>query len=347
MLKLRHLLSAIFISSTLITSCAVAQSLTQIRDTVNNANGTPFTGTVVITWNGFTGPTGGTVSPLSTSAKIYTGALSVLLVPTTTASAGTYYQAVYNSNDGLVTWAEIWEVPPSPTPLTVSQVRQSSTQGGGSGTGGSGSGGSGTSGGTQYATLPISISEVTNLSADLASVNASLNSLTTQLTTLGTTGSATNAVFVDGETPSGTANGSNTSFALAHTPAPSTSLTLYRNGLIQSSGIDFTLLGGAITFNTGSIPQSGDILQAHYRMAGTGASANFADAEIPGGVANGTNLGFSLAAAPNPASSLQLYKNGVLLQLNGDYSLSGSTITFVSAAVTPQSGDKIMANYRH
>lgn len=346
MVKLRHLLPALFISSTLITTCTVAQSLTQIRDTVNNANGTPFTGTVVITWNGFTGPAGGTISPLSTSAKIYNGALSVLLVPTTTASAGTYYQAVYNSNDGLVTWSEIWQVPPSPTPLLVSQVRQSSTQGGTGGTGGTGGPG-GTTGGTQYATLPISIGDVTNLSADLASINASISSLTTQVSNLGATGSTTNALFVDAEVPSGTANGANASFVLAHTPAPSTSLTLYRNGLIQSSSIDYTLVGATITFNSGSIPQTGDILQAYYRMAGTGASVTFADQEVPSGVADGSNLAFGLDAAPNPASSLQLYKNGVLLQLNRDYTLSGSTITFVSTAVAPQSGDKLLANYRH
>ncbi len=347
MVKLRHLLSAIFISSTLITTCAVAQSLTQIRDTVYNANGAPFTGTVIITWNGFTGPSGGTVSPLSTSAKIYNGALSVLLVPTTTASAGTYYQAVYNSNDGLVTWSEIWQVPPSPTPLTLSQVRQSSTQGGGSGNNGGGSTGSGGSGGTQYATLPISISQVTNLSADLATINASLNSLTTQVTGLGASGTTTNAAFVDAETPAGVVNGSNSSFTLAQTPAPSTSLNLYRNGLIQLSGLDFTLVGTAITFSSGSIPQTGDILQAYYRMAGASGTVSFADGEAPGGVANGVNLSFSLAAAPNPASSLQLYKNGVLLQLNGDFTLSGATINFVSMAVTPQSGDKLIANYRH
>jgi len=82
-------------------------------------------------------------------------------------------------------------------------------------------------------------------------------------------------------------------------------------------------------------------------MAGTSGTVSFADAEVPGGVANGVNLAFSLAAAPNPASSLQLYKNGVLLQLNGDFTLSGSTITFVNTAIAPQSGDKLIANYRH
>lgn len=348
MVKFRHLLSALIIGSTLITTCAVAQSLTEIRDTVLNADGSPFTGTVVITWNGFTGPSGGTISPLSTSAKIYNGALSVLLVPTTTASAGTYYQAVYNSDDGLVTWSEIWQVPPSPIPLTLSQVRQSSTQGAGGGgsTGGGGGGGTG-SGTTQYATLPISIDQVTNLSADLASINSSLSSLTTQLNGLSLASSTTNAVFVDAETPTGTPNGTNAAFTLANPPSPGGSLTLFRNGLIQSSNIDFTLSGSTITFNAGSIPQTGDILQAYYRIAGTGTTSAFADAETPGGVIDGVNLAFTLAATPNPASGLKLYKNGVLLQIGGDYTLSGNTVTFINATIAPQPGDKLVANYRH
>jgi hypothetical protein len=345
MVKLRHLLSALIIGSTLITTCAVAQSLTEIRDTVLNANGSPFTGTVVITWNGFTGPSGGTISPLSTSAKIYNGALSVLLVPTTTASAGTYYQAVYNSNDGLVTWSETWQVPPSPIPLTLSQIRQSSNQGGGNG-GTSGGGGTG-SGTTQFATLPISIDQVTDLGADLASINSSLSSLTTQLNNLGLASTTTNAIFVDAETPTGAPNGSNVSFTLANAPSPGGSLTLYRNGLVQSNSIDYTLSGATITFSAGSIPQTGDILQAYYRISGTGPTATFSDAEIPAGIIDGVNLAFTLAATPNPANSLKLYKNGVLLQLNGDYTLNGSTVTFVNATVAPQPGDKIVANYRH
>src|ERR1700728_742890 len=179
MVKIRQLLPFLFICSTLFVTSAFAQTtLTEIRDTVTNSDGTPFNGTVVITWNGYANP--GTVSPLSTSANIYNGALSVLLVPTTTASAGAYYQAVYNSSDGTVTWSEIWQVPPSATPLTLSQVRQSSTQG----SGGSGSGSGSGSGGSQYATLPIDISEITGLSSDLASLTGSISSLTTQVNSL-------------------------------------------------------------------------------------------------------------------------------------------------------------------
>src|ERR1700722_6370839 len=99
MVKFRHLLAAIIVCISLATICAFAQSsLTQIRDTITNPDGTPFSGMVVITWNGFSVPSGTPVSELSASAQIYNGALSVLLVPTTTATAGTYYQVVYSSS---------------------------------------------------------------------------------------------------------------------------------------------------------------------------------------------------------------------------------------------------------
>jgi hypothetical protein len=170
MVKFRHLLAALFIFLSLAYVCAFAQStFTQIRDVVTNSNGTPFNGMVVITWNGYSAPGGTPVSQLSASARIYNGALSVLLVPTTTATAGTYYQVVYTSSDGTVTWTETWQVPPSTTALTIAQVRQSTTQGSGSGSSGGGGSGSG------YATLPINISDVTNLSSDLSTINTSIS----------------------------------------------------------------------------------------------------------------------------------------------------------------------------
>lgn len=342
MIKPRHLLPAAIVSFLIALSASAQTSLTEIRDTVTNVDGSPFNGTVIITWNGFTGPSGGTTSPLSTSANIYNGALSVLLVPTTTGAAGTYYQAVYNSSDGTVTWTEDWQVPASSTPLTLSQVRISSTQ---------------TSGGTaplgvQYATLPIPISAVTNLGSDLNSINQNITTLTTQYSTLTTTvnglkATGTTVAFVDDETPSGTLNGSNVSFTLSQVPSPSTSLAIYRNGLLQANGTDYTLTNSSIAFVAGSIPKTGDILLAYYRITGTGSSFNFADAETPSGTINGTNLLFTLVATPNPSASLKLFKNGVLLQPSGDYTLSGSTITFANTTTTPQAGDVLVANYRH
>lgn len=69
---------------------------------------------------------------------------------------------------------------------------------------------------------------------------------------------------VDGETPAGTLNGTNLIFTLAFQPAAS-SLHLYRNGLRQKLGLDYTLSGNTITFLVAAVPQPGDTLLADYR----------------------------------------------------------------------------------
>src|SRR5438270_2769644 len=133
MIKLRHWLSITFFIALLFPVSAPGQSsLTLIRDTVTQPNGTPFQGTVVITWMSPSAPTGSNPAPNSTSVKIYNGALSVLLVPTTTATPSAYYQAIYNSSDGLVSWTEAWQVPASVVPLSLSSVRTTASGGGSS-----------------------------------------------------------------------------------------------------------------------------------------------------------------------------------------------------------------------
>jgi hypothetical protein len=71
--------------------------------------------------------------------------------------------------------------------------------------------------------------------------------------------------FADNETPSGTINGSNTSFTLAHAPL-GTSLSLYKNGQLQIAGgaADYTLSSSTITYN--AAPKTGDVLIANYRF---------------------------------------------------------------------------------
>ena len=353
MFDIRQKLSRYIVVSLLSAVCAFTQTstLSQIQDTVNTSAGAPFNGTVVITWTGNTSSLG--TAPFNTSVKISNGVLSVLLAPSTTITPIAYYQAVYNSSDGLTTWTETWAVPPSPTPLTLSQVKV--TNANGSGGGGSGSGGSG----------QIQISNVIGLSSDLNALNSALsdttattqnlnllitnlsNTVTGLSNTVGTLAAGgTTANFVDDETPAGPINGSNAVFTLAQTPAAATDLALYLNGLLQELGTDYTLSGTTITFASDEKPQTGDELLAFYRIAGTGAAATFVDAETPVGSVNGTNLAFSLANVPNPATSLKLFKNGALLAQNVDYTLANQIITFASAAVTPMAGDSLSASYR-
>jgi hypothetical protein len=71
--------------------------------------------------------------------------------------------------------------------------------------------------------------------------------------------------FVDAEIPSGTANGSNSSFTISARPSPASSLQFFRNGLLYRAGSDYTLNDTTITFVSESIPQAGDILLTYYR----------------------------------------------------------------------------------
>lgn len=70
--------------------------------------------------------------------------------------------------------------------------------------------------------------------------------------------------FVDKETPTGSINGSNTTFTLANTPT-SGSEHVYLNGILQESGAgnDYTISGATITYL--SAPQTGDRLRVSYR----------------------------------------------------------------------------------
>ena len=84
--------------------------------------------------------------------------------------------------------------------------------------------------------------------------------------------------YVDSEVPSGQTDGSNTVFTLAQLPTPSTSLLLYRNGLLMTAGVDYNLANQQIRFVAGAVPQVGDILQAFYRTTNTVTSRSVTSA---------------------------------------------------------------------
>jgi hypothetical protein len=75
---------------------------------------------------------------------------------------------------------------------------------------------------------------------------------------------------------------------------------------------------------------------------GTPSGGVGAWSEQPSGSMNGTNLTFTLAAAPSPSAGLILALNGLILRPGTDYSLSGQTITLVNA---PSSTDWLRAWY--
>lgn len=77
-------------------------------------------------------------------------------------------------------------------------------------------------------------------------------------------GSVLTGTFADAETPTGLINSANTTYTLAHTPSPATSLKLFKNGqALIASGADYTLATATITMV--SAPKTGDVLIAYYR----------------------------------------------------------------------------------
>lgn len=257
-------------------------ALTTIQDILYRADGTRFNGQIFISWNAFQAGDTSNIATAQVTLPIVNGVLSVQLVPTTTASAGANYQVTYNSA-GVYQFSQTWAVPPSSTPLRVADVLVST----GSVVGGGGSAGSITS-------QPIQISDVVGLTNALALVpqkgvgyalgRAAVIDTSGQID--GAAGNLGDCVRVDGssgpcggnsggvlplysdaEVPSGAINGLNTTFTLANTPSPASSLLLYVNGLLMDQGLDYVISGATITFALSSVPQTGDVLLASYRYA--------------------------------------------------------------------------------
>ena len=113
------------------------------------------------------------------------------------------------------------------------------------------------------------------------------------------------------------------SFTLAWTPSPTTSLQVFRNGILQKQTLDYTLTGSAIQFVAGAIPQMGDVLLASYRIVPAGGTT-------PGvlciGVGTSTNQSSStsLGTCTIPAGTL---RTGDRIEIRFDVSHDGGTST--------------------
>ncbi len=95
--------------------CAVAQAplaVTTVQDTVYSASGSPASGTVLVSWAGFTTASGAVVPAGTTSATIgANGVLSIALAPNAGATPmGSYYTATFHLSDGT-TSRQYWVVP--------------------------------------------------------------------------------------------------------------------------------------------------------------------------------------------------------------------------------------------
>jgi len=259
-------------------------TLTTIQDVIYLATGVPYNGLAIITWTPFVAGNSSNIATQSVTVNIVGGNLMVQLVPTTNANPSGYYSVTYTSA-GNDQFTESWAVPPSTKPLLISDVLMAPY----------------TTTGTTPSTLltgsqPVPESNVIGLSADLAArppegpdygagvaiidANGALEAIAGNVSDCvhvdgssgpcGTASAATGPSFTDGETPGGLVNGANTAFTTIVAPTPSSSLALYRNGVMQKPGLDYTLNGNSVQFRAASTPQVGDTLLAYYRVAPPG-----------------------------------------------------------------------------
>jgi len=110
-------------------------------------------------------------------------------------------------------------------------------------------------------TSSIPMSSVTGLNAALAQLNTSVANLQSAINGLNATSR------ISGEVVSGAVNGVNAVFQLKYVPSPAQPVLVYRNGIRQNSGSDYVLSGTTITFASGAIPQTGDVVLADYATA--------------------------------------------------------------------------------
>ncbi|MBD3207725.1 hypothetical protein GF319_15455 [Candidatus Bathyarchaeota archaeon] len=77
-----------------------------------------------------------------------------------------------------------------------------------------------------------------------------------------------------------------------------------------------------------------------------GSGQGYVDKETPTGSIDGSNTTFTLDRTPNPAASLQLYLNGLLLKegTGNDYTIDGKEITMLYA---PEADSNFLAWYRY
>jgi hypothetical protein len=311
--------------------------LTTIQDVLYKADGTRFNGVLTISWTSFQAVDNSAIVTQSTTVKVLDGNLRVQLVPSTTATPAGSYSVVYNS-DGRIQFRERWAVPSSARALRVREVRVAES---GDATAGGSSGGSDSG--------PIYESDVVGLVADLGSrpvkaanfaagrvamVNSAglLESVSGPpadcVRVDGTTGACGSAppAFVDGDAPAGIVDGSNASFALAAAPEPASSLSVYRNGLLQKIGLDYTLSGRTIQFVPEAVPQPGDTLLASYRagMTESGASLIYPSAQVLCSGTGAATTSTSLAGVGTCSIPAGLLQPGDRVEARFDYEHQGA-----------------------
>jgi hypothetical protein len=163
--------------------------------------------------------------------------------------------------------------------------------------------------------------------------------------------------FVDAEVPAGVIDGKNGTYKLAAVPTPTTSLQVYRNGLLLRRPDDYTLTGSTVNFVPDSLPQPGDLLQAFYRAASSTSSTSRSPAPLTTGddldrydraldVLHEQALGLAKGEAQTPRVMQQLGSIDALSTRLGPAGLTRSMVVRVPSQATRATPPKDAARSR-
>ena len=322
----------------LVSAFAATPRLTTIQDVLYKADGTRFNGILTISWQSFQSADSATIVTQSTTVKVVDGNLRVQLVPSPT-SPNSYYTVTYNS-DGRVQFQEAWLVPASGQPVRVRDVRSANDLTSADTGGATGSG-------------PVQESDIVGLVADLgarpikgSALSAGRVAFVNSLGAIdsvsgngsdcvrvdgssGPCGNSSNS-FVDGDSPAGIVDGANTTFTLSTAPNPATSLAVYRNGMLQKAGLDFTANGSIVHFVTAAAPQPGDTLLASYRLGGdTGTAAQaYGGSQVICSGSGSSTAGTSLVSLGSCAIAAGLLVRGDRVEIHFDFEHAGVSSGF-------------------
>jgi hypothetical protein len=145
-------------------------------------------------------------------------------------------------------------------------------------------------------------------------------------------------VFVFGQSPTGSINGTNKVFASSST-FMANSLEVYLNGLRQRRVDDYTELSGT-TFQFLLAPLPGDSISIDYVVSSSGPAHVYG--ETPSGAINGVNKNFTTVSNYSP-TFLAVFKSGLRLRRTDDYTETGAnSFQLVDA---PLSGDNLSVDY--
>ncbi len=174
-------------------------------------------------------------------------------------------------------------------------------------------------------------SSLTTLGSSLLAVSSSLDALVGRLNLLeqGSSGGIGSSLAMN-VSPSGAIDGSNRVFTLPSMPSPASSLMLFLNGQLLSSGNDkdFTLQGAVLTLAEAPIVDDVILALYSYQVPVTSYSINEPLVINVSGIAGTQSASAVLNAAPNPSNSLMVFMNGQLLTGNEDFTLNDRTINF-------------------